>query len=404
MEEKVLPTSLDNSITKEINTIPDIHTDDVNKTISIESIKTPPVTKINVPIPKISSTVSVNSTYPIFYGSLSYGYLDGTIPNLFEEKDVALPESIYKNVDLKRIQPFRFQLSHSAVPEDPSPNAYVPRTYNIPITRHFSFYSFPKFENPKHPFDDYMVVAFIKTTWKRIQNRNVIRQSYMNLDKAPMLKNKMKFYFIVGFNPSYINPPELIKEQETYNDMIIVNVIDQYNNLTIKTLMLEDMFVALNSTAKYYMSIDDDVCIDPYRIYKHLLTAPRTNYYIGKKIYEHPSKELTKSHSIPEDVLPIEYTFAYGPAYIMSSDILYCHIQQIRKVNGFFHVDDAFVGYLTTLCNVQLQPINRWMGDAQKMLGHSLEFSKREYFTAHHLGRPEQLNEVCISVYSRTFD
>ncbi|KAK8795639.1 hypothetical protein WA158_000296 [Blastocystis sp. Blastoise] len=344
---------------------------------------------------------SIETTYPLFYGALSYGYLNGTIPPLYQEIDIAQPADLYKGLDINYIQSYHYQLSSEEDPSVQTDQPYIHRYYEFPSTRHFSFYSFPKFENPKHPFDGYMMVGFIKTHWKRNQNRNVIRSTYLDFNKAPILKNRFKLFFVIALSYDKSQIPILLKEQETYNDLIILNTIDTYNNLTLKTLMMEDLFVALNSTTPYYMSIDDDVCVDLYAIYRFLSSRIRRNLYIGSILKEMPTKTLNTKHSIPFCVLPKRIRFAFGPAYIMSRDVVNCHVQYIRMVNGFYHVDDAFVGYLSKLCGIQVHSLGNWMGQGQNMVGHSKEFVSRGYYVANGLGRADHLNEVCASVYTR---
>ncbi|KAK8814233.1 hypothetical protein WA158_008095 [Blastocystis sp. Blastoise] len=341
---------------------------------------------------------SIEATYPMVYGVLSYAYLNGTIPKLYEEIDIAQPAELYKNLDLSIMQPYHYQKSHQISKHY---FEYTPETYDIPITRHFSVYSFPTFDNPKHPFDDLLLVGFIKAAPDRFGNRQMIRKSYLNFDKVPMLMNKIKIYFVSTPTDDKVLTTKLLEEQRTYNDLILVNTIDTYSNLTLKTLIMEDLFVAFNSTSKYYMSMDDDTCVDLYQIYLDILIYDKTKFYFGKHLTQYPTDQLIKKHSVPYDVLDNGLKFAFGPSYIMSRDVVFCHIQYIRQLYGFFHVDDLLVGYISSLCGIAPQQSNRWMCSAVKMIGQSLEFPKRNCTTAYGLGKPEQFNEVCISVYSR---
>ncbi|KAK8793441.1 hypothetical protein WA158_004800 [Blastocystis sp. Blastoise] len=339
-----------------------------------------------------------NMTNSVVVGVLSYAYLNDMKPSLFEEKEFANSNIASAAFNQSKIKSYHYQ-RYPTSQEQTSVFRYMPTVFNYSSDTRFSFYSLPRIIRTHQYNSNYTIFGFLKSSYSRKENRQMIRKTFLNFETIPELKDKVKIFFIIGHNGDSTAINTLLEEQEQYNDLVITNVVDTYQNLTIKTMMAEDLFISLNITSEYYMSIDDDVCVDFRRIISILPTFPKTKFYGGSILKAIPSDDPMGVHGVSSKLLPNPIHFAVGPAYIISKDVIECHIKKLKEMKGLFHVDDAFIGYISSLCEAFPKSIPRWMGRGQSMVGHSMKFSSREYCTAHSLKKHQELYEVCSSVY-----
>ncbi|KAK8799454.1 hypothetical protein WA158_006003 [Blastocystis sp. Blastoise] len=343
------------------------------------------------------SETTLNNSEIYRFGVFSYYRLDHKHPTLFETKSAYLPKDIYANLPSNKTQVYYYQKKYEGVPRV-SFRKYQSLQVNINISTHYSIYDYPQFKNPEHPFDDYLLVGFIKSYYTKKFHRDAIRRSYLHLTKHPEIQKRIKFYFVIGFHPTEPDCVSLLlEEQKKHNDLIILNIQDSYPFLTFKTLITEDFFMSFHPKTPFYLSGDDDVCMDIPKIYSLLNSTIPKNVYFGKKLKGKGDILLYGKHSSSLEALPVQTEFAYGPAYILSTDVLECHIQNIRQLPAFTHVDDAEVGYLSHICGVNVHSVPNWLGNAKPLVNNEVLKKNYPYTIVHTVSTAIQIKRVCTA-------
>lgn len=94
----------------------------------------------------------------------------------------------------------------------------------------------------------------------KTEERNAIRRGWGKT--ASKLKN-VAFAFIVG-KPSLSSKnglEDVLAESDKFQDMILIDHLDTYNNLTLKTLAAFDYLLSTCPQAQYLLKTDDDMFI-----------------------------------------------------------------------------------------------------------------------------------------------
>lgn len=90
-----------------------------------------------------------------------------------------------------------------------------------------------------------------------LEERNAIRRGW---GKTASESKNVAFAFVVG-KPSNDKMDELISESDKFQDLIIIDHLDTYNNLTLKTLAAFDYLLSTCPQAQYLLKTDDDMFI-----------------------------------------------------------------------------------------------------------------------------------------------
>ena len=99
--------------------------------------------------------------------------------------------------------------------------------------------------------------------------RTTIRRTW---GKRMMEYPGVKLVFMLGQDS--VHQKALFLEAEDNNDMIIEDFHDTYLNLTLKTTFLLKWVTASCSRVKYVFKVDDDVFVNPDRLWSSLKTSP----------------------------------------------------------------------------------------------------------------------------------
>eukprot|EP00884_Botryococcus_braunii_P017186 jgi/Botrbrau1/4150/Bobra.0192s0019.2 len=132
----------------------------------------------------------------------------------------------------------------------------------------------------------YLAVIGINTGLGAQNRREILRKTWVPTGKKlKELEDRtgIVIRFVVGYSEQKDDPDELRIQQEIvkYNDILRLDLVDTYNDLSLKTLK---MFSVLPSKfdADFYFKIDDDVAVNVYAMADYL-AARRTqgNLYLG---------------------------------------------------------------------------------------------------------------------------
>jgi len=173
----------------------------------------------------------------------------------------------------------------------------------------------------------------------------------------------LKHVFFVGYDEK-LNYSLLRQESRVFNDLIMVNVKDNYFNILEKNLAAFDWVLKMCSNVFYVIKLDDDVFVNVNLLLNHLLTHkelnPKVEHFTycnlitnAKPIREKKSKWNVNSKAYPFEVYP---PYCEGFAYITNINTLKLMKQQSEIIPRLW-IDDL---YLTGLLLHGLNNIKRF--------------------------------------------
>ena len=175
--------------------------------------------------------------------------------------------------------------------------------------------------------------------------RKIIRITWGLSEVNVQQHQKWKLFFSLGLSENLGDHKQNLQEASYYNDVIIGDFLDTYNNLIIKTFMTL-YWTSTGITCQYLLKTDDDVFVRVPKVVHWLQKEGFPKPLYGGVISPHqnvsrnPSGKwrLTKEQ-YSEDIFP---PFCYGAFYVISTDTI-PKIINYRTIRKPFHTDDAYV-------------------------------------------------------------
>lgn len=124
----------------------------------------------------------------------------------------------------------------------------------------------PKFSNATLNDERKMVASFVISSPENIEARQMIRETWGSIIKP---------LFIIGRNENQEKFKDDIKrEAAEFDDIILEDFIDSYENLTIKTGFALKNFIRYFNDSTYFMKVDEDVTMNTKKLYETINSAP----------------------------------------------------------------------------------------------------------------------------------
>ncbi|XP_017290719.1 beta-1,3-galactosyltransferase 1 [Kryptolebias marmoratus] len=148
---------------------------------------------------------------------------------------------------------------------------------------------------------------------------------------------------------------ELEQESRLYADIIQVDFMDSYQNLTLKTLMMMKWLGAHCSNASFAMKVDADIFVNVFHLRDRLRTSPRLGFITGSVIRDgRPrrdpwSKWYLSKELYPEDSFP---PYVSGAGYVFSLDLAGRIFWASRYVQ-VIPLEDVYVGLCLRVLGVR---------------------------------------------------
>lgn len=190
--------------------------------------------------------------------------------------------------------------------------------------------------------------------------RKIIRQTWLNttnMTSSSASANNIVFrnLFVIG-KPSYsLSSPdrwestlELLRwENRMYDDVLVGDFVEDYWNLTYKTMLgITWAHFYCGRAADFVFKIDDDVLVLQNKLFPLLDSFPTHDFFGGlcmKKGKPHRNKK-SKWYISKLEFPRYRYPpFCYGPSYFFSSDLL-PHIFNATLHVNFFKLEDVYMG------------------------------------------------------------
>ncbi|XP_045205094.2 uncharacterized protein LOC123557598 [Mercenaria mercenaria] len=190
---------------------------------------------------------------------------------------------------------------------------------------------------------DVELLFMIASTVARKDSRNAIRKTWCGGCNKP--DSKMKLVFVFGNRHDSDENENLLEESEEFHDIIQMDFVDTYANLTYKTMSSLLWSEDYCKQAKYVMKTDDDMYINT-ELLPLLLKAAPSEKFIGGMCWG-PSSPHRDSNS-KWYVSFVQYrhslfpSMCSGTGYVMSRDVVSGVLRQSPNV-PFFYLEDVYV-------------------------------------------------------------
>ncbi|KAL4623253.1 beta-1,3-galactosyltransferase 5-like [Arapaima gigas] len=160
--------------------------------------------------------------------------------------------------------------------------------------------------------------------------------------------------------------PEILKEQQTFGDVLVGNYVDCYRNLTLK-VMHGMKWVAENCEPQFVLKTDDDCFVNTYYLARFLVkfNSIKSGLYIGslfpkgkRLVVRDPfSKWYVSWEDFAEDKYP---PYASGIGYVLSLDAVLKILNVAQRVPPL-PMEDAYMGILAKEAGIPVRSSSRFM-------------------------------------------
>jgi len=182
-------------------------------------------------------------------------------------------------------------------------------------------------------------------------SRNAIRQTWGNVRQYKGRNMRLLFAFGTHADANLNN--QLVYEQDTYGDILQLDIVDQYHSLTNKTVLTLRWIEqhCPRNTIEFILKTDDDSFNNIPRIVDFLSHSPPGRAFIGGYCFTiMPDRSPASKYYVAEDLYPDAYypTYCAGPGYIVSRPALSRVLAVAANVN-FLPMEDV---YIAGMCRV----------------------------------------------------
>lgn len=192
-------------------------------------------------------------------------------------------------------------------------------------------------------YDRVDLLVLIMTAPKENVVRNTIRDTWGSLCTKD---RHIACVFILGITDDTQVNERIKSESFKHSDIIKLDFIESYGNLTYKTMSGFRWSSEFCSKARFVMKADGDMYIN-LELLPTLLSAVPRGLFIGGNCWGEQSPHRLKSskwyvsfQSYPHKNFP---PICSGTAYVISSDFLK-GLMAVSKDLPFFHLEDVFIG------------------------------------------------------------
>ncbi|KAM4745682.1 beta-1,3-galactosyltransferase 2-like [Anableps anableps] len=147
----------------------------------------------------------------------------------------------------------------------------------------------------------------------------------------------------------------LEKESQQHADIIQINFMDSYQNLTIKTMMMMKWLADHCPNASYAMKVDSDIFVNVFHLIQRLRSSPRVGFITGSVIWDgsprrDPSSKWFLSKELyHEDSFP---PYVSGAGYVFSTDLA-TRISWASRFVRVIPLEDVYVGLCLRVLGVR---------------------------------------------------
>ena len=206
--------------------------------------------------------------------------------------------------------------------------------------------------NPSHICNDrkLFLLTIVHSASRNFEKRKAIRETWGKGGIQPHLSHRL--VFAVGHGNTEKVNQDLLQEAKSYNDILYIDFMDTYRNLTFKALASHRWIVRNCMHTKFVLKSDDDAFVNIFKLKSHLQSMkqhlPENRTLEGILLcniihHSRPFRKDTKWRvSLLEYALPVYPSYCQGVAYVMSPDVVQSILMAAGHVD-FLWIDDIFM-------------------------------------------------------------
>lgn len=198
------------------------------------------------------------------------------------------------------------------------------------------------------------IIIAVHSSPQNVEKRNAIRNSYGAFKRVR--DQSIEVIFLVGINENSSMDSVIRQESNYYRDVVQVNFIDSYHNLTLKHIALLNWVDVYCANSSYLIKIDDDTMVDIFHLEYFLRVYDLKSDFYCKVIYTSVlryGKWAVSKKDYPNDYYP---PYCEGFAYILTNLKKLSQIVENALNTKFFWIDDVLLlGNIREKVNMTLQ-------------------------------------------------
>ena len=257
----------------------------------------------------------------------------------------------------------------------------MPREFFDASLSHEELDTFGVISQPSGPCRHNQAVDYLVLVLGAIKNFDVrmsIRETYGNISR---IENRtLDLVFVIGKEVGGGKYAAAVhNESRTYNDILQLDYIDSYQNLTIKTVLAFRWVVTDCPQARFVVRNMDDCLLDVFKLDEELVNLNNLDIYLGclapGNHIMHDGKWQFKSE-VPFVNNPKTYApYILGHSMVLSTDVIE-KFYYLSCAVPLVWPDDCYLGYLALLVNTTLTNHNRFCSQVIRHHGWSSNTAK----------------------------
>ncbi|XP_013409238.1 beta-1,3-galactosyltransferase 5-like [Lingula anatina] len=191
------------------------------------------------------------------------------------------------------------------------------------------------------------LLVLVESKPENFLDRNIYRKTWGSIHESQ--GEQIRTLFLLGTSQNRTADEKIEEENRKFRDIIRVEFVDTYRNLTLKTILGLRWVLRHCPSAFYVMKTDDDVIVQYPKLVDYLLDLPwwRTKHLFMGRLYEPkpPERDPRVKGYVSEQEYPGALYPAYlaGSGYVMSMDTVRVLHETSRHV-PLMPMEDVYLG------------------------------------------------------------
>ncbi|CAF1115380.1 unnamed protein product [Adineta ricciae] len=170
-------------------------------------------------------------------------------------------------------------------------------------------------------YADSQLFIAIKSAVNNLNQRELVRQTWL----PEVIRYRIPYVFMLGSTNDEEMFEKLLVENRNYHDLIIGKFVDDYYNLTLKSIFTVT-WASVHCSSRWLLYVDDDAIINIRNVIRFFNTKKdvlNLNIFCNKGVRQ-VHREVQNKWYVPESVWLDEKfpEFCYGSGYLIPSDVL----------------------------------------------------------------------------------
>jgi len=193
------------------------------------------------------------------------------------------------------------------------------------------------------------VLIVVHTAPDHFELRQAMRRTWANNSYYESL-GQVRTIFLLGTVSNVSLQSKLEAEFKTHGDLVQGDFVDAYRNLTHKGVMGYKWITERCRNAKFILKVDDDVVVDMYRLFKHVLPKYKdkqklifcNHIYAGTMLIIRDKKNkwyVSENHFKGKKFYP---EYCSGFLVLFTNDVIPA-LSRAASLTPFFWVDDVYL-------------------------------------------------------------